>query len=202
MPRAVLLGTQNRAKQERLAWLLEGLGLKLVTPAQAILTAPDVEEEGPSHRANATAKAIAWSEVYGGMTIASDGGLVMPALEPAWDSLTTRRFLEGDDLGRARELPSLMAHLDGKERRAYWVEAVAVADRGRLLHTEEAQSAEGIIALEVDEALIKDGFWVGAVWYFPQLGRRYAELTPEELSRVGDHWTALKEQMRNLLGPH
>lgn len=200
MQRAVLLGTENRAKQERLAWLLEGFGLTWVTPAQASLAAPWVEEDGPSHQANATAKAVAWSEVYGGMAIASDGGLVVPALGHGWDSLRTRRFWEGDDLGRAHALLSLMAQLDGKERRAYWVEAVAIADRGRLLHGIEVRSGDGIIARDVDEALIKDGFWVGAVWYFPKLGKRYAELTPEEMSSMGDHWTALKGHMGTLLG--
>ncbi|MDO8751177.1 MAG: hypothetical protein Q7K03_08545 [Dehalococcoidia bacterium] len=210
------------------------------------MAAPKVREDGLAHQANATAKAVAWSVAYGGMAIASDGGLVAPALGDWWDSLRTRRFLEGgsviskvrkvqgtsvpsgglgvsprlkspplrhgegdiggevkaegDDLGRAHALLSLMAHLDGKDRRAYWVEAAALADRGRLLHTAEAQSGEGIITREVDETLIKDGFWVGAVWYFPQIGKRYAELTPEELGRVGDHWTTLKGQMRNLLG--
>ena len=46
MPQAVLLGTENRAKQERLAWLLEGLGLKVVTPAQQSVEAPEIEEDG------------------------------------------------------------------------------------------------------------------------------------------------------------
>ncbi len=202
MPQTVLLGTENRAKQERLAWLLEGLGMKLITPAEASLAAPEIEEDGPSHQANASIKAEAWSEAYGGMAIASDGGLVVPGLGDLWNGLRTRRFREGSDLARARELLSRMAHLDGKERRACWLEAVALADRGRLLHTIEAQSAEGMIAMELDEALIKDGFWVGAVWYFPQMGKRYAELTQEELERVGDHWTALKGQTRRLLGPH
>ncbi|MSQ22750.1 MAG: hypothetical protein EXR53_05535 [Dehalococcoidia bacterium] len=202
VPQAVLLGTENRAKQERLAWLLEDLGLKLVTPSQAALAAPWVEEDGLSHRANATAKAVAWSVAYGGMAIASDGGLVVPALGHGWDSLKTRRFFEGDDLGRARELLSLMAHLEMEGRHAYWVEAVVVADRGRLLHTAEGRSGEGIIALEADDALIKGGFWIGAVWYFPQLGKRYAEMNDIELAQVGDHWSALKGQARNLLGQH
>ena len=200
MPQSVLLGTENRAKQERLAWLLEGSGLTWVTPAQVSLALPKVREEGLSHQANATAKAVAWSVAYGGVAIVSDGGLVVPALGDWWDSLRTRRFFEGDDLRRAHALLSRMAHLDGEGRRAYWVEAAALADRGRLLHTAEAQSGEGTIARKVDETLIKDGFWAGAVWYFPQLGKRYAELTPEELGRVGDHWTTLKEQMRSVLG--
>ena len=202
MQKAILLGTENRAKQERLAWLLEGLGLKLVTPAQASLAVPVVEEDGPSHQANATAKAMSWSEAYRGMAIASDGGLVVPALSYWWDSLRTRRFFGGDDLGRAHGLVSRMAHLDGKNRRAYWVEAVALADHGRLLHTLAAQSGEGVIAGEVAERLIKDGFWVGAVWCFPQLGKLYAELTETELQQVGDHWSAFKGQIRKLLGQH
>ena len=198
MPQALLLGTENRAKQERLAWLLDGTGRTWVTPAQVSLATPRAQEDGPSHRANAITKAMAWSEAYGGMAIASDGGLVIPALGSGWDSLRTRRFSSGDDVARARELLALMSSLAGKERRAYWTEAVAVADGGRLLHAIEAQSGEGFIAKEVDEALVKDGFWVGAVWYFPQVGKRYADLTPAELEQVGDHWKALKAQVQKL----
>ena len=198
MPQALLLGTENRAKQERLAWLLNGSGRTWVTPAQVFLAAPRAQEDGPSHEANAIAKAMAWSEAYGGMAIASDGGLVIPALGSGWDSLRTRRFSSGDDVARARELLALMSSLAGKDRRAYWTEAVAVADHGRLLHAIKAQSGEGLIAQNVDEALVKDGFWVGAVWYFPQVGKRYAELTPAELQLVGDHWTALKAQTQKL----
>ena len=202
MPEAILLGTENQAKQERLAWLLDGSNVNLVTPAQASLAVPVVEEDGPSHKANATAKAISWSEAYGGIAITSDGGLVVPALGDWWDSLRTRRFFERDDLGRAYELLSRMAYLDGKKRSAYWVEAVALADRGCLLHTLTAQSSEGVIARKVDKRLIKDGFWVGAVWHFPQFGKLYAELKETELHQVGDHWSALKWQTKQLLRQH
>ena len=196
MSKKILLATENRAKQERLAWLLEGFGLTRATPDQVSVAAPDILEEGASHEENADRKAVAWSQAFGGMAIASDGGLVVPALGQTWDSLKTRRFSSADDASRARDLLGMMESLMGTDRRAYWMEAMALADSGRLLHTISAQSGEGYIAQDVEEALVKDGFWVGAVWRFPLLDKFYAELTDTELHQVGDHWTALKEQMR------
>jgi XTP/dITP diphosphohydrolase len=169
-----------------------------VTPDQISLATPEIREEGSSHQANAQAKVLAWSQGYQGKAIASDGGLVVPALGDRWDSMLTRRFSSANDAERARDLLILMASLTGRDRRAYWLEAVAVADSGRLIHTLSVQSGEGCIALDVHEGLIKDGFWVGAVWYFPQLGKRYAELTVTELQQAGDHWTALRKQVRQL----
>ena len=199
MSRKILLATENRAKQERLAWLLEGSGLTWATPDQVSVAAPDMLEEGASHEDNADRKAVVWSQAFGGMAIASDGGLVVPALGRRWDSLKTRRFSPTDDVSRARHLLGMMESSMGTERRAYWVEAVALADSGRLLHTISAQSGEGYIAQDVEEALVKDGFWVGAVWRFQLLDKFYAELTEAELHQIGDHWTALKERMRQWL---
>lgn len=197
----VLLATENVAKQERLARLVEAVGMAWITPEEAGLEATEgQEQEGASHQANAMEKATAWSLAYGGMAIASDGGLVVPGLGAGWDSVRTRRFSAADDLGRGRELLSLMAHLEGNERRAYWVEALALAHGGMVLQTLVAQSGEGAITLDVREDLIKDGFWVGAVWFFPQVGKRYAELTPAELQRVGDHWWSLEGLLRKSLG--
>lgn len=196
----VLLATANLAKQERLAWLLEGTGFAWLTPQQAGIAPPPAREDGISHGANATAKAVAWSSAFGGLALASDGGLVIPALGRRWQPLWTRRFQAGDDLARAEALVEMMAGLEGYQRRAYWEETVAMADAGRVTSTCSARSGQGMIATDVAQELVQDGFWVGAVWRFPQLNKRYAELTPQELRQVGDHWAALKEKVRGLLG--
>jgi inosine/xanthosine triphosphate pyrophosphatase family protein len=155
-------------------------------------------ESGPSHKANAEQKAIAWSRAWGSLAIASDGGLAVPALKERWSSLQTRRFVESaeDDTVRAEALIEMVRSLPAEERTAHWTEAVVLADSGEVLSTFQAESGQGVIGATFDPAHIHGGFWVGAVWRFPELGKAYAELTEDELHRVGDHWTTLKEQVQ------
>ena len=193
----VLLASTNPAKQERLAWLLGGLGLDMLRPDDLGLHV-SVPEEGASHRDDAELKARAWSRAADGLAIASDGGVLIPAMGNAWDSLQTHRFA-GDDASeaqRAQRLLELMRRHTGAARRISWVEAVAVAERGALLRWWEEEGAEGVLAEEVFTGKNIPGFWVASLWHFPALGKRYAELTQAELDAVGDHWSRLRPQVR------
>jgi hypothetical protein len=37
------------------------------------------------------------------------------------------------------------------------------------------------------------GFWVFSVWRFPQLGKTYNQLSPQEKEALDDHWTRLRQ---------
>ena len=77
----ILLASGNPAKQATLQWLLEDLPLETVTPRELGLTSvPD--EEGETHQDIARQKASAWSQAASMLVIASDGGLIIPALAP------------------------------------------------------------------------------------------------------------------------
>ena len=75
----ILLGTGNPSKQETLVWLLEGLPLTPTSPSQLGLSDPP-EERGDTHQEIANNKALAWSKSSSMLAIASDGGLILPAL--------------------------------------------------------------------------------------------------------------------------
>ena len=197
----LLLATTNPAKQARLAWLVRGLPLRLLTPAQAGVHV-EIEEEGQTHRAIAEAKAIAWSSAVAGLALASDGGIDIPALGPRWEARLTRRAAgaAATDEQRARHLLALMVGLTGEQRAAQWREAVARADRGRLLGSWEAAGREPMrIAEQADFRGVPAGFWVPSVLEFPRLGRRYSELTPAERERALDYWTRLRRPVRAAL---
>ena len=129
---SILIATTNPAKRAMLAWLLEGLAMRLQFPEE-VQQPIVVEETEPTHRGNAVLKAVAWSRACGGMAIASDGGLRIESLGAAWDSVRTARFAGpgADDRARLERLLELMAPYSGEERRARWVEAVAVCARRR-----------------------------------------------------------------------
>ena len=208
----ILLASGNPAKQEELRRLLEGLPLAPVTPAELDLAA-DPEETGETHEQIAREKAQEWSRQGSMLVIASDGGLVAPALGLNWESRYTQRFAgpAADDAERRRRLLELMRPHTGAGREASWVEALAVADRGRPLKSWELKGASGVIAenAEVGEAgdtgetgetagiaAPTAGFWFFTLWYFPQFGKYYNRLTDAEKASLGDHWTVLRRLVK------
>jgi len=189
----ILLGTSNPSKQDALRWLLEGLALAPTTPSQlGLAVAPD--ERGDTHQDIANAKALDWSRSGSMLAIASDGGLVLPALGDAWDSRYTHRFAgpEATNAQRLERLLDLMRPFQGDQRRATWVEAVAVADRGKLLASWKVNGATGVIADKPSTLPDTSGFWAFSVWYFPALGKTYDQLSQEQRERLDDHWAQLR----------
>ena len=145
-PPALLLATGNADKQRMLRWLLDGLPVRPVTPAEwGVSAAP--EEAGDSHEAIARAKAEEWSEVAGIPAIASDGGLLAPALGVHWESRYTRRFAgpAADDAERQRRLLELLRPYSGADRDAAFVEALAIAEAGRTVASWQVTGATGRI---------------------------------------------------------
>ena len=198
--RPVLLATGNADKQRMLKWLLEGLPINPVTPAELGVAAfPD--ESAESHEAIAKAKAEAWSIAAGVTSIASDGGLLVPSLGANWESRYTRRFAgpAADDAERQSRLLSLLEPYSGANRQAAFVEGLAIAQDGRTIASWEARGATGRIVngvADAGDATGGDGFWVFPLWYFAEFGRTYDGLTQEERTSLGDHWDTLRSRVR------
>ncbi|MDP6550385.1 MAG: non-canonical purine NTP pyrophosphatase, partial [Dehalococcoidia bacterium] len=185
--------TGNPAKHHTLKWLLEGLPLSPVTPGRLGLRAVP-RERGDTHEAIARAKAWDWSRAASALAIASDGGLVLPALGAQWDSRRTHWFAgpAADDAQRVSGLLDLIRPYRGAQREASWVEAVAIADRGKVLASWELRGATGVIAEDPGETAQATGFWAFSVWYFPQFGKTYNQLSLEEREALHDHWARLR----------
>lgn len=197
-PTQVFIATSNPAKAGRLRWVLEGLPLSVLSPAEVVgYRSP--AETGTMFRENAVLKAVHGSEAVAGLAIASDGGVQIPALGAAWDALFTGRAA-GDDVEeemRARHLLLLMQGKKGDERRIAWTEAVAVAGNGLLLGCWEESGNEGVLTEEYDGTHGIPGFWVYSLWYYPQFRKRYCELTSSELESVDLTWRRIKERVQS-----
>lgn len=196
-PTPILVATNNPAKQDALRDLLEGLPLHPVTPAELGISA-DPEEAAETHEAIAVEKAVEWSRLSGMLAIASDGGLVAPSLGANWESRYTHRFAgpAANDDERRRRLLDLLENAEGAEREASWVEALAVAHSGKPLKSWELTGGSGIIAREAEPGPHAPGFWVFPLWYFPDLGKYYNQLSDAEKESLGDHWARLKGLVR------
>ena len=201
--RQILLATGNADKQRMLAWLLEGLPVVGVTPAEAgVWAGPD--ESADTHEAIARAKAEEWSRAAGMPAIASDGGLLVPSLGANWESRYTHRFAgpAADDDERQRRLLELLRPFTGDDRNAAFVEGLAIAEGGRTLVSWEVQGATGRIVDTLADrggATDGDGFWVFPLWHFAEFGRTYDRLTEAERASLGDHWDALRGLMREFV---
>jgi len=192
----ILLATGNGDKQQAFRSLLDGLPLLPVTPTElGVVASPD--EDGDTHEAIARQKAVEWSRAGSTLAIASDGGLVIPALGPRWESRHTRRFAgpEVDDSQRVDRLLELMEPFTDAARNASWAEALAIAYKGRLTVSWELLGAAGEIALTRPAGPVPE-FWAFTVWEFPKYGKTYNELTPGERESLNDHWTRLGHLVR------
>ena len=200
----LLLATANPAKAALLRRLCEGIGFALADGSEA--EPPSVAETANSHMAIAVQKAAAWSRACQCLAVASDGGISIPALEAAapaaWESRLTRRATGAEgasDLQRAQRLLRLAQDLRGGQRAASRVEAVAVARGGALLGAWETAGFQGALAQDVQAPPGgTGGAWVESVLLAPD-GRRYWQLTPNDLAVYGEPWQALAAPVRALL---
>ena len=199
----ILLATGNADKQRMLAWLLEESPVRTVTPVQlGVRTDPD--ESGDTHEAVARAKAEEWSRLAGMPAIASDGGLVVPVLGANWESRYTHRFAgpAADDAERQRRLLRLLEPFSGDQRKASFVEALAIACDGETVASWQVSGATGRIVHSLADRVGKtdgDGFWVFPLWYFSEFGRTYDRLTQAERTTLGDHWHVLQARVREFI---
>ena len=168
-----------------------------VTPAELGLSA-DPDETAETHQTIAVEKAVEWSRLAGMLAIATDGGLVVPSLGANWESRYTHRFAgpAADDEERRRRLLELLGNADGAEREASWVEALAIADSGKPLKSWELKGGSGVIARETEPGPHAPGFWVFPLWYFPDLGKYYNQLSDADKEALGDHWVMLRGLVR------
>ena len=75
----LLIGTRNKAKARRIRSLLENTNI-VYADTNLLARFSEPLEKGSTHTEIAEYKAIYWSKIYDGLTIASDGGLLIPAL--------------------------------------------------------------------------------------------------------------------------
>ena len=193
----LLIGTSNVAKAIRLEKCFNE-GLFFPGNPASYISNNIYEEIGSNHLDIAKNKALHWSKISEGYAVSSDGGLSIPSLSQNWDSVRTHRFA-GEDLGdhiRVNKILDMMDHLTGEDRRASWIESVALAYNGVLIENWSAESSFGIINRKASTKRI-EGFWAAKLWYFPSLGKFYSELSESELEVIGDTWVLLKKLIRN-----
>jgi XTP/dITP diphosphohydrolase len=157
---------------------------------------PEFEEIWPTFSENAAGKALHYSRFAEGIVIADDSGLVVPAIGGEPGVRSARYAGPGaSDADRIRKLLGEMRGKTGEERSARFVCVVAVAEQGNVRGLFSA-SAEGVL-LEEPRGL--DGFGYDPIFYFPALGRTYAEISREEKNLYSHRGKAFRKALDFLL---
>jgi XTP/dITP diphosphohydrolase len=194
--RTVLIATSNAGKLRDFAGAAAQDGIT-VLGIPGFSSLPPVVEDGLTFEANARKKAEEYSRALPGeLVLADDSGLEVEALggapgvhsaRYAADEPRSAECNTEDEANNARVLRGLMS-VPPEKRGARFVCVIAAARDGQMLKTFRGM-AEGMI-LETPRGA--NGFGYDPLFYFPQIGRTFAELSAEEKSRFSHRGAAFR----------
>ena len=195
--RRILIATSNPGKLRDFAGAAVRHGVE-VAPLPDFSFLPPVIEDGLTFEANARKKAEAYSRYATGETIvADDSGLEIDALHGAPGVHSARYAADqpdkadantDDEANNARVLRELKG-IAPAQRTGRFVCVLAAARDGKTLATFRG-TAEGII---LDDARGANGFGYDPLFYFPAIGKTFAELSAEEKSSYSHRGAAFRE---------
>jgi XTP/dITP diphosphohydrolase len=191
----LLAATRNPGKLNEIRTILGDLPCEIVSLADFPEVA-EPEETGASFTENAALKARWASDATGLLTLADDSGLEVDALDGK-PGVKSRRF-EGEETPfpeKMRKILTLLKETQGKKRAARFRCVVALADPVTGVGVWQG-ACEGEIAGEMRG---NNGFGYDPIFYYPPLGKTFAELTPEEKNRVSHRAMALAKAKAALL---
>ncbi|MFZ0240610.1 MAG: XTP/dITP diphosphatase [Desulfobacterales bacterium] len=186
-PITLVIATRNRGKTAEINELLGGFPIH-IKDLDDFGPVPAVEEDGRTFEENAYRKASFTARVLGLPALSDDSGLIVEALDGA-PGVYSARFA-GEQATDAERCQRLLAEMAGKtDRRAAFECVLSIAVPTGQALTYEARS-EGVIA-EIPSG--RNGFGYDPIFYYPALGKTFAELTRTEKSRVSHRGKALAE---------
>jgi len=186
------IASGNAGKIREFAEYLAELNLVLLPKPPEV----DVEETGTTFLENARLKATAVAQAMGEWALADDSGLEVAALGGAPGVYSSRYgATDGDRIAK------LLAALgDVPDRRGRFVCALALADpSGRVVLEAEGHCDGEILSAPRGT----NGFGYDPVFWVPELGLTFAEMTPDQKAAIGHRGQALAiflPQLRSLSG--
>jgi XTP/dITP diphosphohydrolase len=199
--RMVLVATSNPGKLRDFAGAAAPYGITIANIPH-FSSLPQVVEDGNTFEENARKKAESYSlAVPGELVLADDSGLEIDALGGAPGVHSARyaaRDLQNnephtadcntdDEANNARVLRELKGIPEPK-RTARFVCVLAVARDGQTLRTFRG-AAEGVI---LDAPRGQNGFGYDPLFYFPQIGKTFAELSAVEKAQYSHRGAAFR----------
>ncbi len=181
----LVLATRNRGKIVEIEEMLEAFPVQLRTLDDFDRISPIIEDQD-SFYGNAAKKAGVTARILGLPAMADDSGLIVDALDGAPGVYSAR--WAGENATDAQRCQRILADLQGKTNRKAAFECVisiAVPSGAALAYEGRG---EGLIAGGPQG---HNGFGYDPIFYYPPLGKTFAELSREEKRRVSHRGKAL-----------
>jgi len=188
----LVVATRNKKKLLEIKEILKGTNLTLL-PLDSYKNSPKVIENGKTFKENAVKKAVKLARFTGGFCLGEDSGLCVDALQGA-PGIYSARFSGRDksDIKNNLKLLRLLKNTPWPKRKAYYVCAVALADKNGLIEVVEGR-CNGLIALEPKG---NSGFGYDPVFYIPKYKKTFAQLGEKIKHTMSHRYHALKKARR------
>ncbi len=174
----LVLATTNQGKKRELTRLLSGLPVEIRT-LDDFGPIPEVEEDGQTFDDNAYKKASFTAKILGYPAMADDSGLCVEALDNA-PGVYSARYA-------GKNATEEMKDQDNRKASFQCVISIALPTGPAL--TYEA-SCNGVLTRE---PVGENGFGYDPLFFFPELGKTFAQLSADEKANVSHRGKALKE---------
>lgn len=191
----LLISTGNQDKIIEIRDEYQELDYEIVAPGQLGLEL-DVEETGSTLEENALLKARAGARASNLLTLADDTGLEVDALDGR-PGIYSARFAgeEATYADNNQKLLKLLKDFPEEERTACFVTVAALVDPA----TGREETVRGICCGRIISEFRGDnGFGYDPIFYLPEKGKTFAELTTAEKNRISHRANALKKMKKIL----
>ncbi len=186
-PLVLVIATRNAGKTNEIRALIEDFPIA-IRNLDDFGPIPEVVEDGSTFEENAYKKASFTARVLGFPALADDSGLVVPALDGAPGVHSARwAGAAATDADRCRKLLQAMEAINDRRASFECVISIAVPGGPALTY---ASRCEGEITREPSG---DNGFGYDPIFYYPPLGKTFAELSRDEKGKVSHRGRALQE---------
>ena len=185
----VVLASKNAHKLQEISKITEKFDMELVLESQVGVDI-DVEETGSTFEENSFIKAEAVMKATGLPALADDSGIAVDALNGEPGIYAARYGFDPslDDWGRLELLLKNTEQVPDGSRQAQFVCVITlVTPEGQVIQARGEAHGE-LLRQPAGEG----GFGYDPIFYYPSLGKSFAELSPEEKNQVSHRAQALK----------
>ena len=203
----ILIATSNPGKVRDFQGAASNLGV-IVEPVPGFDQMPPAIETGSTFEENARIKAEHYSRLAPGETVlADDSGLSVDALNgaPGVHSARYAALLRGDtshdnsdDEENNRVLIAQLEKLPQDRRTGKFVCVIAAARDGQTIDTFRGEAPGQLLTAPRG----RNGFGYDPLFFFPAIGKTFAELTAQEKARYSHRGAAFRQALEWLTSHH
>lgn len=181
----IAIATNNRKKLAEIRTVLGGFFEEMYSLDDLGISV-EIEETGSTLTENALIKARAILGMTGLASLADDSGLMCDALDGAPGVYSARYAGEGHDDKANNAL--LLENLAGRDRSAHFCSVIALCLPDGREFTADGR-VDGVI---LDAERGEGGFGYDPLFFSPELGKTFAEASPDEKNSVSHRGRALR----------